>query len=327
MRRGLVLLPVLLCSATSASAQAPPRPELPARLEQLLLVNGVSSTSTGPSASVDDVIARMLSFDSDNDGRVTKNELPERMHGILPRGDTDRDEALDLTEIRMLSRQPVELTVRGFPQLHGGGYGFADEGSLSSLSHIQGALEDLRLASATRDKALPLVTAFGQALDADAAEELLTAMQPLLTEEQLADFKQALDPRSPKRFIVNMGQREGTTTRVFMAGPSLARRIATYRLTATQSEQALAAIERYKERLRPGDQDRVALLDQMTGILSDEERDDFRAALERRPIVKSGPGGVVMGVAGRAIAVPPRVTIDVDAPRVRTAILIERVGP
>jgi hypothetical protein len=314
MRRGF-LLPVLLWSATTASAQAPQPlpPELPRRLEQLLTVNTIQLSNTGTTASVDDVVARWLSFDRDNDGRVTKSELPERLQPILPRGDADQDQALDLAEIRALSRRPPELTVRGFPQVRGGGYGFADEESVSSLSHIQESLEDLRLVGAARDKALALVTSFSETLDADANKQLLAALQPLLTEEQMADFTKALDVRNPRRFVVSR-ESQGRQ-QVLMFSPSLSLRVDTYGLSAAQKVQAVAAIERFKERLRPGEQDRAALLDQMKGILTEEERDDFRAALQRRPVVKSGGvvGGVAGGVLDRPVAMPIRSTLLIDA--------------
>jgi hypothetical protein len=100
-----------------------------------------------------------------------------------------------------------------------------------------------------------------------------------------------------------------------MFSPSLSLRVDTYGLSAAQKVQAVAAIERFKERLRPGEQDRAALLDQMKGILSEEERDDFRAALQRRPVVKSGGvvGGVAGGVLGRPVAMPIRSTLLIDA--------------
>jgi ferric-dicitrate binding protein FerR (iron transport regulator) len=61
-----------------------------------------------------------------------------------------------------------------------------------------------------------------------------------------------------------------------------------YRLAPPQHQQALAAVERYKTRLRLSDEGRSELLGKLTGILSREERDNMRAALERRPVVASG---------------------------------------
>jgi hypothetical protein len=66
--------------------------------------------------------------------------------------------------------------------------------------------------------------------------------------------------------------------------------VAAYHLTAEQTSQARAALERFNSRRRLGDAERSVLLDRMAGILSNEERDDFRAALERRPVVKAGSG-------------------------------------
>jgi hypothetical protein len=141
----------------------------------------------------------------------------------------------------------------------------------------------------------------------------LAALQPLLTEEQMADFTKALDVRNPRRFVVSR-ESQGRQ-QVLMFSPSLSLRVDTYGLSAAQKVQAVAAIERFKERLRPGEQDRAALLDQMKGILTEEERDDFRAALQRRPVVKSGGvvGGVAGGVLDRPVAMPIRSTLLIDA--------------
>ena len=58
--------------------------------------------------------------------------------------------------------------------------------------------------------------------------------------------------------------------------------------SAARSETSrLAAVERFNERVRPGDAERSALLKQVRSVLNDEERDNFRAALERRPLVKA----------------------------------------
>ena len=63
-----------------------------------------------------------------------------------------------------------------------------------------------------------------------------------------------------------------------------------------------AALTRFKARLQPDEAQRAELLDQLRGILDDEERDDFRAALERRPVVALG------SAAGRFLA--PAVNRD-----------------
>ena len=63
-----------------------------------------------------------------------------------------------------------------------------------------------------------------------------------------------------------------------MVRPNLTRRVDQYGLAPAQHEQAFAALERFKNRLRIDESDRSALLALMDGILSAQERDDFRAA-------------------------------------------------
>jgi hypothetical protein len=49
------------------------------------------------------MLARVLSFDKNEDGKLTKDELPERMQGMIERGDTNGDEALDKEELIKLA--------------------------------------------------------------------------------------------------------------------------------------------------------------------------------------------------------------------------------
>jgi cytochrome c peroxidase len=49
------------------------------------------------------MIERLLSFDGDGDCRISQHELPERMHGLVARGDANADAALDGNEIRDLA--------------------------------------------------------------------------------------------------------------------------------------------------------------------------------------------------------------------------------
>ena len=52
------------------------------------------------------VITRLMSFDRNNDGRVVSDELPERMHDLVVRGDKSSDGALDRAEVRQLATTP-----------------------------------------------------------------------------------------------------------------------------------------------------------------------------------------------------------------------------
>src|SRR5262245_56746595 len=64
--------------------------------------------------SVEDIVKRIMAFDKNKDGKVTKDELPERMHDLIARGDTNKDGALDKDEIRKLASTPGGFRAGGF---------------------------------------------------------------------------------------------------------------------------------------------------------------------------------------------------------------------
>jgi hypothetical protein len=65
--------------------------------------------------STDDLIARLMSFDKNGDGKITRDELPERMHALIEQGDLNGDGALDRDEIRRLAERPRQGGPKGFP--------------------------------------------------------------------------------------------------------------------------------------------------------------------------------------------------------------------
>lgn len=222
MRRHHAFLLTLILFSAIASAQSPaPKDQI-----QFFFNMAVPPVAR---MSADAVVARILSFDRNNDGIVEKGELPERMQDVVTRGDIGHDGALDDAEIRRLANtRPATFAGRGFRTQ---GYAFGDEIGLSSRSHIEGALEDLKLDSSTREAALPIVKTFVDNLEVKAFANPTEKMGRLRTQQRL------------------------------------------------------------------GDAERSALLEQLKGILSEEECDNFRAALERRPLVKAGAvGGVAGGV-------------------------------
>jgi hypothetical protein len=246
------------------------------RLALLLLLPFTASASAqtragSPVAHIDEVVARMMSFDRNQDGHVGKDELLERMQHLVTRGDVDGNGALDSNEIRTLAgRPPAQIVVDGFP--FSGSYGFGDEVGVSSRSHIEGALDDLRLASATLERARGVASTFVDTLETEAAATLLKAMEAVITPEQLANFTLALDGQDPSRFITF---KDAGNTEEFD-------------LPEAQKTEASAAIERYRATLRLGHAERSALLRRLTGVLDADERDGLRAALERRPVVAKG---------------------------------------
>jgi hypothetical protein len=312
MRRVPLFLLTLLPFTTMASAQTavPFDPTHPTTM-----VTATVNTLVTP----DMVVARLMTFDRDKDGRVAKSELPERMQNLLA-GDVSGDNALDSVEIRALARPapPVATaaaTVPGFRGGGGGGYTFGDQVSLSTRSHVEGALEDLRLEAPTAARALGIVRPFMDRLEADASAVLLKELEGVLPPKQLDAFRRMLDRQmsSPAARVVT--RPDGSTARFFMMGPDPRLMISGFALPPEQVRIALAAMDGFKERIRPAAADRAALLDELMGVLSDEERENFDAALQRRPLVKANPlAGIVSGAVGRRAI--PGVAGLVDGPAV-----------
>lgn len=265
--------------------------------------------AVNPAVNPDIVIARLMTFDRDNDGRLVKSELPERMQNLLA-ADASGDQALDRDEIRAMARPappaPVAATVPGFRNGGGGGYTFGDQVSLSTRTHVEDALDDLRLMPIAHQQALAIVRPFMDRLEADATAVLMKELEGQMSSAQLGRFKLMIDRQMSGNNMPAqiMTRPDGTRLNVFrLFGPDPAQVINSFALPPDQTKLALAAFEGFKDRIRPAGADREALLDELKNVLSDEERENFGAALQRRPLVKANTmfAGVVSGV----MPVPP----------------------
>jgi Ca2+-binding EF-hand superfamily protein len=56
-------------------------------------------TPGGPGGGTEGFVSRLMQNDKDGDGKLTKEELPERAQGLLERGDANKDGSLDKEEI------------------------------------------------------------------------------------------------------------------------------------------------------------------------------------------------------------------------------------
>jgi hypothetical protein len=169
---------------------------------------------------VDDIVERVMAFDKNKDGKVTRDELPERMQGLIARGDTNNDGALDRDEIRKLASAPVGPGPGGFgvggfragPGPGGPAAGFragpgpgAPFGQFRSLGQFRAGpgldgiaevVDDLKLSGKKKDQARAAVKAHQEnvrKLMDQARAELLQKMQEILSAEELNDFQAALD--------------------------------------------------------------------------------------------------------------------------------------
>ena len=233
-----------------------------------------------PVTTPDVVVARLMSFDRNKDGKVTVDELSERMQGLVARGDRGGDGALDAEEVRALAvaPAPVQVTVGG---LGAGTYGFGDGIGFSSRLHIEGAIDDLRLATAHRERAMTIAAAFVEAREQAAKTALLTTLAPIVPAAEMKRVANALEQISQISAPNNVA-----LGRVSIAVPLLTAQL-TRSLAPEQLQQARTALETFQQRQQLTETDRTLLIAELGDLLSVEERDNLNAALGRRPLVKS----------------------------------------
>jgi Ca2+-binding EF-hand superfamily protein len=76
--------------------------------------SGVGDEAPAAPPTPDEMVATLMAFDRNKDGKLTKAELPERLQGLLARGDTDHDGALTADEIKAAAAaQPQPTANRG----------------------------------------------------------------------------------------------------------------------------------------------------------------------------------------------------------------------
>jgi hypothetical protein len=165
----------------------------------------------GRTPAVDELVERIMSFDKNKDGKVTKDELPERMQYLIEKGDTNKDGALDKEEIKKLAADMArERPGRGFggPGGRGGpdgrGPGAGPNGFPPRV--IERAVEDLKLADKKKESADAAVKANQEnvrKLTELARADVMLKMEDILGADDLKKFKTALD-REP-----GPGERDG----------------------------------------------------------------------------------------------------------------------
>ena len=196
MRYLYAALAMLISSAAAASAQG----------VQVLDPAGKAATAR---VSADDIIARLMLFDRNNDFKLAIDELPERMQTLVVRGDKSDDLMLDAREIRRMTSVGPQMPVL-FDSPHFGSYGFGDTGTLSSRTHIENTIEDLRLEPPANEAAKRIASAFADELEARAPAETFMAdtrldearraaladrLSSVLTAEETENFRAALARR------------------------------------------------------------------------------------------------------------------------------------
>jgi len=232
---------------------------------------------------------------------MARSPLPNSPRGckyVVARGDTSGDGALDDSELRALTARRLTLGALAGPNVQTGRYGFGDTvGVLSTRSHIYNTIEDLRLAPQASEEAWRLSALFIDQLENRARVRLRAAMAPMLTEARLDEFERNAFSQGTGGRAILITSPDGRATRTFAAGVDARILLAQYQLTAEQLKTATTVIETFKADLQLDNARRSALVAELQDVLSYEDSDNFRAALARRPVVKTtGAMGVTGGV-------------------------------
>jgi hypothetical protein len=264
----------------------------------------------------DAVVARLMSFDRNHDGRISAAELPERMRGVFTRANMTADEALAPADVlRLAQTLPADVAA---PGLEVGRYGFGESSGFDTRMRINAAIEDLRLAGATRTKALDIGRQFIEASSAKARADLRAAVAASLTPRQAALFNAELN-RPAGNSVLDRVVAEGSETlkatvarsQALSRHAALVRLVNQFGLRSDRRGRMMAALEELKPQDRLSSAGRTRLVEQLRGVLTPQQRNDFRAALERRPIVKqeevtlTGVSGVGFG-SGEVVRVTSR---------------------
>ena len=121
------------------------------------------------------VLDRILSFDANGDNRIGRDELPERMEGLVSRGDQNHDGFLAPEEILPLIDLQASAPPRP-PHVRA-------RGSMT-LADI---ITDLKLPPATHNRALAIV-AGPRSVDNSASDDFKTEMKDLLDDEDFENY-------------------------------------------------------------------------------------------------------------------------------------------
>jgi pimeloyl-ACP methyl ester carboxylesterase len=185
--RTILTAGAVLMTVSAAVAQ---RPE---SVRPAVLINTTPPSPAAAARSPLAVIERLLSFDTNKDHRITRDELPDRMQALIARIDKNADAALDSDEIRAAvttaSSDRSRVAFRVQPS-----------------DGLAGVINDLKLSPAKREQAFAILSAHKQAPGVHEAlgGDLYKAMRSLLDDEEYENFTAAA-ARLTKTMPIRMG--------------------------------------------------------------------------------------------------------------------------
>jgi hypothetical protein len=139
------------------------------------------------------VVDRIMSFDRDGDGRITKDELPERMQELIARHDRNDDGALTFDE----ARASVDSRFTFQSGARHDDIAAADEG-------LAGVINDLKLTPSRREQALAIVQGHTWVLNINepAVADVYAKIRQLLDAEEYTNFEAAARRLAFRRGVV-----------------------------------------------------------------------------------------------------------------------------
>lgn len=191
----------ILTAAALLAWVAPATAQNPEFLRKAVLITTTPPLPPGAPRSPQAVIDRLASFDANKDHRIIRDELPERMQGLIARGDKNADAALDAEEIRAVVNAASSERFR---------FSFHPQ----PVEGLLGVINDLKLPREKRERALAIVgdqrpTPRG---NPPADGDLYQAMRSLLDDEDYENFVAAAT-RLSKTAQVKMGNFDGVGRR------------------------------------------------------------------------------------------------------------------
>jgi hypothetical protein len=141
------------------------------------------------------VLDRIWSFDANGDDRIARDELPERMGGLIGRGDQNQDGVLSADEVvALVDTRPVARRTQGFiPR------------APTSLADI---IADLKLPRAMHGQAMEIVKTYTdwRTINDPVSDVVYAAMKEVLDDEDYENFVAAATRfRNPGRVFVDRG--------------------------------------------------------------------------------------------------------------------------
>ena len=185
--RTILTAGAILMMVGAAAAQAPEgvRPAV------LITTTTAPPPPPGTARSPLAVRERLLSFDADKDLRLSRDELPERMQGLIARGDKNANGVLDFEEMHALvnaaASERTRISFRPQPS----------EG-------LPGVISDLKLSPAKREQALAILHRLAPNVSQPAGGDVYKAMRLLLDDEDYENFAAAA-ARLSKTAQIRMG--------------------------------------------------------------------------------------------------------------------------